>query len=259
MSIKIVFFDIDWTLYDHKNQVWVPSAIEAIKKLQQKGLKVILSTARPFDSLKKFGALNLGVKWDGYIACAGGVAVAEGKTLYKALINDGNCRAVISKCEKLGLALELVGPLERKLLTPETQYMSDYYKAFRDVVSPRGVYEGDEVISFLLFAPSSYDDEFARDIPSLHFFRFFDCGVDVMQDPHEKGPGIDLILKHFGLKKEEALGFGDDTQDLSMAEHVGHFVCMGNGKDELKAKSEYVTAPVWEDGVYKGLRHFKLV
>jgi len=260
VSIKIVFFDIDWTLYDHKNRVWVPSAIKAIKELQKKGLKVILSTARPYDSFKKFGALDLGIKWDGYIACAGGTSFADGQYLHKALISDENCRGLIKRCKELGLALELVGPEKRKLLTPETACMKDYYGVFRDVVSPRGVYrKGTEVISFLLFSPESSDEAFNKEFPGLIFSRFFTYGVDVMQDMHEKGPDIDLILKHYGFSKDEALGFGDDTQDISMAEHLGHFVCMGNGKDELKAKSEFVTAPVWEDGVLLGLQHFKLV
>ena len=34
---------------------------------------------------------------------------------------------------------------------------------------------------------------------------------------------------------------------------------MGQGKDELKKISEYVTSPVYEDGFYKALVHYGLV
>lgn len=259
MSIKIVFFDIDWTLYDHKNRQWVPSGIEAIKKLRKNGVKVILSTARPFESLKLFGALDLGIKWDGYIAGAGGVALVGNKYLCKKLILPKYARPFVKRCEELGLALELVGPKKRLLLADENQYTKAYYEAFRDVVSPCGVYRGQETISFLLFAPEEYDALFKNEFPNLLFYRFFDCAVDVMQDPHEKGDAVDLILHHFGFAKDEALGFGDDLQDISMAQHLSHFVCMGQGKEELKAISEFVTSEVWDDGVLRGLEHFHLV
>lgn len=259
MSIKIAFFDLDWTMYDHEHRLYVPSGIKAIRKLKDKGIKVILTTARPFESFAKFGALDLGIEWDGYISCSGGTAYADGKYLHKALISPYLCESFVKYCLQKGLALELVGPEKRKLLTPENECTKDYYEAFRDVVSPRGVYEGDEVISFLLFAPETVDEELPKRFPKLRFVRFYRSAVDVMEEPHEKGHDIDLILDHFGLKKDEAIGFGDDLPDISMAEHVGHFVCMGNGKSELKEKSEFVTAPIDEDGLAKGLEHYGLL
>ena len=48
---KIVFFDIDWTLYDHKNHCWPASALSSIHTLQAEGIKVVLCTARPFHSM----------------------------------------------------------------------------------------------------------------------------------------------------------------------------------------------------------------
>ena len=34
---------------------------------------------------------------------------------------------------------------------------------------------------------------------------------------------------------------------------------MGNGRDELKAVSEFVTDPISKDGLRTGLRHYKLL
>ena len=48
--IKAAFFDIDWTLYDHASQRWIASGLEAIKKLKEKGVKVFVASARPYDS-----------------------------------------------------------------------------------------------------------------------------------------------------------------------------------------------------------------
>ena len=36
-------------------------------------------------------------------------------------------------------------------------------------------------------------------------------------------------------------------------------VCMGGGMEELKAKADFVTAPVLEDGIEKALIHYGLI
>jgi hydroxymethylpyrimidine pyrophosphatase-like HAD family hydrolase len=91
------------------------------------------------------------------------------------------------------------------------------------------------------------------------YSRYFDYAVDVIPTPHLKGEACDDFLRYYGFKKEESLGFGDDLQDISIAEHVGAFVCMGNGKDEVKKHASFVTSEVWNDGILQGLRHFQLV
>ncbi|MBO7698726.1 MAG: HAD hydrolase family protein, partial [Erysipelotrichaceae bacterium] len=46
-EIKAAIFDIDDTLFDMKSKTFIPSAIIALKKLQENGIKVILATGRP--------------------------------------------------------------------------------------------------------------------------------------------------------------------------------------------------------------------
>ena len=45
MSYKIVFFDIDGTLVDHENNM-PQSTVDAVEKLKEKGIKVVLATGR---------------------------------------------------------------------------------------------------------------------------------------------------------------------------------------------------------------------
>jgi hydroxymethylpyrimidine pyrophosphatase-like HAD family hydrolase len=91
------------------------------------------------------------------------------------------------------------------------------------------------------------------------YSRYFDYAVDVMPVQHLKGQAVADVLHHYGFTKAESLGFGDDLQDISLADNVGKFVCMGNGKDEVKQHASYVTSAVWDNGVLQGLRYFGLV
>jgi hydroxymethylpyrimidine pyrophosphatase-like HAD family hydrolase len=59
--------------------------------------------------------------------------------------------------------------------------------------------------------------------------------------------------------KDQAIAFGDDYQDLTMVPQVGIFVCVGNGKDEVKKAATYVSKPIAEDGILESLQHYHLV
>jgi hydroxymethylpyrimidine pyrophosphatase-like HAD family hydrolase len=52
-KIKIVFTDIDMTLYSHHTKQVPPSAVDAIKKLQAKGIKVFLCSGRNYYLIRK--------------------------------------------------------------------------------------------------------------------------------------------------------------------------------------------------------------
>ena len=73
--MKVIFVDIDGTLYDHFNKVVPESALLAVEKAREKGHKVIICTGRSLCRSRQF--INL--PFDGYIFGAGTVVYAEKK------------------------------------------------------------------------------------------------------------------------------------------------------------------------------------
>ena len=76
---------------------------------------------------------------------------------------------------------------------------------------------------------------------------------------YSKAAGMQRILDHLGAAPEQTYAIGDSTNDLPMFSVAAHTACLGDGMEELKAVSEYVTAPVLEDGIQKALEHFGLL
>ena len=257
--IKVAFFDIDWTLYDHRGGGYVSSGIEAIKKLKKNGVKVFISSARPFDSMKLFGIFDLGIEWDGYIASAGAIAVVNGKTIRKMLMKTSDAWLIINKMKELGRTLEVVTPTERFLISPPDEYVSSYHYVYQYIAPQLRDYNDDETTGMLLFIPESYDEEVRSVAPHLSWYRFHPCAVDLSDKIHEKGDAIKDILDYLGLAKEEAISFGDDTQDISMAMQTGLFVAMGNGKEEVKKVASFVTDSIENDGLEKALKYYGLI
>ena len=74
-----------------------------------------------------------------------------------------------------------------------------------------------------------------------------------------KAKGIEVILDHTGISREDSYAFGDRANDIDMIKYVKYGVAMGNSVPELLEIAPYQTARVDEDGIEKGLKKFGLI
>ena len=258
--IKAAFFDVDWTLFDHKSNQFIASSLASIKKMQEEGIKVFICSARNTKSLFEFGLFSLGIDWDGFISSAGAFACLNKTVVTRKLImRKKDVSSLISFALSKKLIMQLVTPWDRFLISEPNNYYFLYQEVFHDECKSIHSFKNEEVLGTLLYAPSSIDEELKEKFPDLVRFRFADYGIDINGGEHNKGDGINSILSYLKIRKEEAISFGDDIQDISMSTATGIFVCMGNGKEEVKKAANYVTSNVENDGITKALLHFKIL
>ena len=257
--IKALFFDVDNTLYCWKEHRFMPEALKAIKKLQKKGIKVFLCTARPYDSMKRFHCFNLGLEWDGWIGSAGAVAFTDGKFVFKELMDPKDAKGFIRLAKENGLMMEVVTPRSRYVTDERNEYYFEFEKYFEEPWCPVKDYKGGQCTGFLLYSPEKFDPLFLERFPHLAYDRFHEFALDVMPVRHSKGKGIAAVMKYYGWNKDEAMGFGDGEQDIAMKEGLNQFVAMGNALPIVKNAADFVTKNVEEDGVVHALNHFGLL
>ena len=80
--------------------------------------------------------------------------------------------------------------------------------------------------------------------------------------PHgySKATGIQYVLDHYGLRKEDAYVFGDSNNDLPMLTYIPNSVAMGNASPaSLFDEVSYVTKKASEDGISVALEHFGFI
>ena len=75
-------------------------------------------------------------------------------------------------------------------------------------------------------------------------------------EPTEKQKGIRRMLDRLGVPDEDVVVFGDGMNDLCMFGQGWFSVAMGNARDALKVKADYITDPVDQDGLWNACRHF---
>ncbi len=255
MRYEAAFFDVDWTLYDHASGRFIPSGIECVKKLAKQGTKVFICSARNYQSIRRFGLYDLGIPWSGYISCAGGIAVVGNHYVKKDLVDPQIVKKLCKTAKKFGRNMEIITPKSRFMIGEPDEYTIAYYKVFRDGLPPIRPYKGQPSTGVLFFGPKEFDEAIEKENPGLTYFRFAEYGMDIQIKPHVKGEAIADILRYLGIPKEKAIGFGDDIQDMSMASSCGCFVCMGNGKEEVKQVATYVTSRIEDDGIAKAIEH----
>ena len=67
------------------------------------------------------------------------------------------------------------------------------------------------------------------------------------------------MLKYFGYTKEEAIAFGDGTNDVEMFLEVGCGVAMENATDALKSVATEICPHVKEDGIMQYCKKIGLI
>ena len=252
MGFKIAFFDVDNTIYDWRNRRLVDSGIEAMKRLKKEGVYLVVCTARPYHSTKHFGIFDMGVRFDGFIGSAGGIAMWKNKTIYMQKMDRKILRNLCKTAISLGLTAEVITAKNRFLIAEPNDYLYNFHHVFTDVIPEVHPYRNEDSTGMLLHAPESFDELFKERFPQIGYYRFDSFGVDIMPAPRDKGAAIKMILDHVGLSKEDAIAFGDDVQDMPMKNYA-KFVCMGNGKEEVKAIADEVTENIWDDGLARSI------
>ncbi len=254
-NIKIIFVDVDWTLYDHKAKRFRKSGLKALNEAHSNGVKIVLCTGRPYCSLKGIGVLDK-LDNDGFVCTNGGLAYTDGKYVLKQVIPNPIVNDIIDIAKKQNLVLEIMTPDDAFLIS-ESDITIRFFEHWVEKKPRIEEYKGQEVTSMLLFSHQDSDKSFNK-FP-VYFYRFFDEGCDIYPSKYHKGLGVKAVLDYYGFSKEDAMGIGDDIPDIDMFNEVKYSIAMGNGREEAKEKAFYVTTPIDRKGIKKALKHFKVI
>ena len=255
-DIRIIFVDIDWTIFDHSKHPskFDKSSIKFLHKLQKKGIKVFICTARPYHSVSQIKFFDL-FKPDGMILANGGLIINDGMVIYETLMGikefENFCELALSH----NVNVEGVRTYDCFLIAPKNKEIDALFGTYPEDIPPVEDYHNQQVLGCTLFAPKELDEAIIPKLPDgYHYFRYHDYGVDIASVPHEKGEAIKITLEKLGISKEHALAIGDDLADISMFENVRYSVAMGNAKEEVKENATFVTDTVTRHGVKRALK-----
>lgn len=261
--IKALFFDIDGTLVSFKTHEIPVSTIEALTAAKAQGIHIFISTGRPRVIINNLSALQERNLIDGYITMNGAYCFVEDTVIYKSPIPTAEVDALTAFCHERNIPCILVGEHDICVNQPGEVVEEIFHHQLKvDPIEAKPYTDSHADKAFFQLTPFINAEEEAIILPSVphcEMGRWHLAFVDVTAKGNTKQNGIDQIIRHFGIKLEETMAFGDGGNDISMLRHAGIGVAMGNANDDVKAASNYTTTSVDEDGIANALKYFGIV
>lgn len=259
MEIKGIFFDFDWTLFDHKVRDFVSSAIKAIHYVQQKGVKVFINSARTYyslEGLKTFDKFN----FDGFVTSNGGVALLKDKTLYSYTLSDELENKLLEIAEKNNLSF-VAKTLDKEYISIKDKAIVDkfysiFFEPFPLNFEKRN--KNEKIVSFQ-FIMNPEQEYLLKDLDNCYINHYYEDAYEITSKEFHKAEGIEKIIEELHFKKENLAAFGDDLNDISMFNLVKYGICMGNGNPQAKLHAKYVTSNIEDNGILNGLKYLGLI
>ncbi len=259
-DIKIIFTDIDGTLFSHKTNHVPESALNAIKELQKKGLKIFLCSGRNYYLIRKTGILDV-IKPDGIVMMNGAAVQIGEKIIYKYPIPEEVVNAMIKFSYRLKFGLTLIEESEGHINMIDDRVIDAHAKYGTRFPQPRKfpIPYDRTVYQMIAFCDSFDESLFLPHLKSCKAARWDDYAVDIMPKDSDKAKGIMATLEYYGLDVKNAMSIGDGNNDLEMLLFTGVGVAMGNGNSDVKSVADYVTDDIDNDGWVKAMKHYKLL
>lgn len=279
--IKLLVSDMDGTLLDKTNNV-TAKTVEAVKKLQEKGIKFVIITARDQVEMKKF-AKETGIYGD--VLCGNGACILyeDQSVEYRHIIELKQIEEILAVFEKYDLEPTFYsdqGPIT--LLTPE-----EYFVHLREVMVPaiqmlvpdctytdkdlKNIVDQticttkDKLSEYKIFKilTKSMDlvklqkaKEEAKEIEGMSVVSTSESYIEATQIKAQKGIALKEYAKEHGIELEETIAIGDNENDTSMLEIPEvQSIAMGNAVENIKKICKYETKPNDEDGVAYVIDH----
>ena len=236
--IKALFFDIDGTLVSFKTHQIPVSTVSAIAEAKARGVQIFISTGRPKIIINNLAALEERELIDGYITMNGGYCFA-GDT-------------VISKHPISPHSVEVISQYATERKIPNLVELEE--KTVAEAIA-----EGKDIIQLTTFITQEQEAELQPLVPDCEMGRWHPAFVDITTKGCTKQQGIDEMIRHFGIRLDETMAFGDGGNDIPMIQHAAVGVAMGNALDGVKVVADHITDTVDNDGIAKALRHYGVI
>lgn len=199
-----------------------------------------------------------------YIAMNGTHVVCDGKTIFDRLLTCEEVQELIKRFDKAGAWYNFVGKMNgwvRNLPADRIASLNSVYglgNYLKTDWKPQDVQAN--VLDFMFENEAHYEHCKLALTDSMVLNRHgSNLSADLSFREADKAKGIARFLEYAGIPKSDTIAFGDGYNDITMMNAVGCGIAMGNGVNEVKQAAAYITDDIFNDGIYKALKHFELI
>lgn len=285
---KLVAVDLDGTLLNSYGEV-TEYTKEVIKKVQQKGLKFIIASGRPMDSIK---SISKDIGADKYFIAGNGAIIYDTqkqKIIYEKYIPKQKVLEIAKICEQNNIFYNIY--TEKNVITQYLKYnvlyyfkenlkkepdkktnimvvdnMYDFIKNSEEMKCIKITICDESKIIFNSIIKKLKNIKDIEVLDVLHMSRklikqgtedvaieyFF---TEITSSEVDKINAIKNLIKILNIDIKDVIAIGDNINDKKMIEEAGLGICMGQASEKIKEIANIVAEDNNNDGVAKALEN----
>lgn len=273
MKYRLICSDVDGTLIDGNEQI-TEENLQAIRQLKEKGIYFAISSGRMMNSVKLLSE-HYGIA--SYKVCSNGAVVVDERgeilqaipvpmevatRLYEigkendCIMGYNTLTEIVYNCQH-----HMEGSLYKR-----ADYLYDGYdretgEHFIKILCEEGYQVPDQHgVAYKISLWPRTQEHFERateeigKISGICVTSAWKWNFEITADSISKWSGIQFLMKHLHIDREEVICIGDSMNDEAMVTGAGLGVCMENGHPDLKKKADYITGSNRKSGVASVIR-----
>ena len=249
-DIKIAFFDVDGTLVDMEKKVITPKMLETLKRLKENEIILCMATGRGPYLVPSFP----GIDFDVFLSFNASYCYTKNDVIFENPIPAKDVKKIVENATEIQRPVFLAS-VEGGGANGCDKDLADYFGIAKDKVKVVDNATFESLLNGKVYQMmmGCYKEEYAdilKDVDGARITAWWTRAADITPAKGNKGVGVEKVLEFYHLTKENAIAFGDGTNDIEMLEAVGTGVAMSNATDDVKAVADAICGHVAEDGIY---------
>ncbi|WP_297281894.1 Cof-type HAD-IIB family hydrolase [uncultured Anaerococcus sp.] len=265
-DIKLIALDLDGTLLGSDEEI-VNKNKEVIKKLHDKGIKIVIATGRPFNGFWWIRE-ELGLEdYEDYSISNTGAFVrrnADAKIIIDNSMDKKDYEKISSLIEDEDIQL---GLFTKDVLYNNADEVNEGFKKDQEILRmPRQKFKDfediEEKIARVNFMGTEevldkFYDKVKEDLEKDYMLiRNETYSLEVHQKSSGKANSLKRLCEYLDIDLDKVIYFGDGSNDKESLELAGFGIAMGNANDESKKAADKETLSNDDGGVGKFLEQF---
>ena len=232
--IRLIASDLDGTLLDSSGRL-PPDTFETIEALYDCGIQFAAASGRQYGNLARLFAPVAGRM--AFVCENGAYCVVDGKEAGTIPIPRHTAKEIIADVENAEMNLLISGKHTCYMLDANRRYTDDIVYRLRNTVTI--VSSPEEITEPILKISGQTDSGVAEIAPAL--IQKWGKKVNAVISGRDwfdftvahKGMGMEVLMRHIGLQKNEVAAFGDNFNDETMLDLVGNPFIMEKAHPDL--------------------------
>lgn len=274
-AVKLIALDLDGTLFNSQSQISAHN-IDTIKKANEAGATVVISTGRPYSGLPFEQLKGSGIR---FAITTNGSAIYEiesGKCLFEEAMDEDIILPILDFLLKKDIHMDaFIGgkgytPVQcvaagQKLANPPA--LKHYILNTRVRVDnlPLFIHENHLKVQKMtlnfypeggIFKDREEVRKYLESNPAVTTVSGGYNNLEFTRADVNKGVGLQKMAQLLDIPVAQTMAVGDTENDLAIIRAAGVGVAMGNATAAVKSAADYITTSNDEDGVAAAIAHF---